>query len=209
MKLHLVRSVVFCLQLWFYNAGSQSPQKLQQLQQLQLPVDNHTRVIWSSPKYSRPTMSQPPIINLSSLSSSPPRLEAGLFEGLFIRNRTLTLPGQAIAGILFESFFTMTYRVPEFKISTFDYTVSYPTGGPRYPLDASIHIRSTNLPEPYQMTNSRLSVALNTLGNHFNEHWNLNEMHEWDFDIAICYFSIGAIKIIGSGSIVQGLSAPG
>ena len=100
----------------------------------------------------------------------------------------------------------MTYREPYFNLSTFDYGVSYPSSGVRFPLNASIHVMSTNLSAPYHLTNNRLSVALSTLGGHFNEHWDLNHMHEWDFDIAICYISIGAIKIIGHGSIVQGLS---
>ena len=101
----------------------------------------------------------------------------------------------------------MTLTDPEAKAEILNWVVSYPTGGVRFPLNATIHVVSADLPEPYQLTNSRLSVALHTLGNHFNEHWDLNHMHEWDFEIAICYFSIGAIKIIGHGSIVQGLSA--
>lgn len=134
------------------------------------------------------------------------RLDAGLFEGLVIRNRTQILPGQAVAAILFESLYSMTYRAPNLIIPNFDYRVSYPAGGVRYPLNATIHVVSTDLPLPYQLTNSRLSTALYTLGNLFNEHWDLNAMHEWAFDIAICYFSIGAINIIGRGWIYQGLS---
>lgn len=142
-----------------------------------------------------------------SPSGSDPRLEAGLFEGLFIRNRTKTLPGQAVAATLFESFFTMTYTEPNLNLSTFQWIVSYPPGGVRFPLNATLHVTSTGLPEPYLLTNNRMSVALSILGNHFNEHWDLNHMHEWEFDIAICYFSLGAIKIIGRGSIVGGLPA--
>ncbi|KAL8832093.1 MAG: hypothetical protein Q9191_000472 [Dirinaria sp. TL-2023a] len=186
VRLFFVATVLFRLHFCYHNVLSHS------LQQIQLPKDNNTRVIWE------------PL----SLNGSSPHLEAGLFQGLFIRNRTQTLPGQAIAAILFQSLFTMTFREPNFNLSTFDWTVSYPKGGVIFPLNASIHVVSTDLPKPYEMTNNRLSVALSTLGNHFNEHWDLNHMHEWEFDIAICYFSIGAIKIIGRGSIVKGLNAP-
>ena len=101
----------------------------------------------------------------------------------------------------------MTNTGPNDKLEIHDWIVSFPDGEVRFSLNAWLHVESANLLKPYELTNSRLSVALSILGNHFNEHWELNHMHEWEFDIAICYFEIGAIKTIGRGSIVQGLPA--
>ena len=201
IRLGLVVSVLLSLGCCYNNALDQT------LQQLRVPKDNDTRFIFASPLYCGPHPSS--FTSLANYIISPSNishgLEAGLFEGLFIRNRTTAMPGQAVAAILFNSFFTMTYTGPNQKLEIFDWVVSYPDGGVRFPLNAWLHVESANLSKPYELTNSRLSVALSTLGNHFNEHWDLNHMHEWEFDIAICYFSIGAIKIIGRGSIVQGL----
>lgn len=60
VHLNFVAKVFFWLQLCFDNVGGQSLlqfQQIHQLQQLQLPTDNNTRVIWSSPEYFRPILS--------------------------------------------------------------------------------------------------------------------------------------------------------
>ena len=202
IRLGLIISVLLSLGCCYNNALNQT------LQQLRVPKDNNTRFILASPLYvwsqTRPSFTSPANLIISP-SNIPHGLEAGLFEGLFIRNRTTAMPGQAVAAILFNSFLTMTNTDPNHKLEIFDWVVSFPDGGVRFPLNAWLHVESADLPKPYELTNSRLSVALSILGNHFNEHWDLNHMHEWEFDIAICYFEIGAIEIVGRGSIVQGL----
>lgn len=101
----------------------------------------------------------------------------------------------------------MFYRDPERQIWDFDYSLSYPTSGTRFPLNVTIHVASTDLPKPNELTNSRLAVALSVLGGYFDQHWDLNTMHEWEFDVALSYFAEGTIQIIANGNIVGALPA--
>ncbi|KAI4238236.1 MAG: hypothetical protein L6R40_005776 [Gallowayella cf. fulva] len=180
---HFVLGLLFAVTVCPTEARSGSPQ------QLQLPNDNSTKVLWQT----------------SHLPNSASRLDWAWIEGVLVRNRTTPISGQAVGGILIQSIYSMIYGDDHRNISDFSWTLAYPNRGSKFPFNVTLKVRSYNLPAPLNLDASRLGTALSILGNHYDSYWDLTQLHEWDFDIGVVeskvYPAQKSLNIIASGSI--------
>ncbi|KAL8798571.1 MAG: hypothetical protein Q9223_007914, partial [Gallowayella weberi] len=165
--------------------------RIESPQQLQLPPDNNTKVLWQT--------AHPP--------NATPRLNWAWIQGVLVRNRTTPISGQAVGGILIQSCYNMLYRGSETNITDFQYILSYPTRGDKFPFNVTLKVRSYNFPPPLNLDASRLGTALSLLGSHYDSHWNLSQLYEWDFDIGVVeskvYPAQKSLNIIATGSITH------
>ena len=161
------------------------------LPQLQLPFNNGTDILWGT---YRPL-------------DSPPDLKWAWIEGVFVHNRTVPIPGQAIGGILIQAIYNMFFGDPEANLPEFEYTLVYPPGGSRFPFNVTIKVESRNRPQPYDLTRRRFSTALSNLGHLYDSQWDLGQLFEWNFEIGVIesqvYPTNKTLEIVANGSITH------
>ena len=189
----ILTSTILLLSSFLHTAHSATPGSLR------LPDHNTTHTIFQSQPFP----------------SSSLHLDWAWIEGITVRNRTRQLPGQAIGGILIQSIYSMTYGVPSENITDFSWTLNYPrlTRDGAFPFNATIHVKSYNLPPPLNLDRSRLTTALSLLGDHFDGSWDLEGMWEWEFDVGVVeskvYPSSKRLNVIASGRIAQVVEVDG
>ncbi|KAL8803247.1 MAG: hypothetical protein Q9182_003278 [Xanthomendoza sp. 2 TL-2023] len=181
---NLVLVLFFLVPLFPIQALGESPQ------QLQLP-DTTPKVLWQT--------AYPP--------DTAPRLKLFWIQGIIVRNRTTPISGQAVGGVLIQSIYSMIYREPETNITDFQWTLSYPTRGDKFPFNVTLKVQSYNFPPPLNLDVSRLGTALSLLGNQYDSYWDLTQLHEWDFDIGVVQSNVypaqKSLNIIATGSIAH------
>lgn len=124
---------------------------------------------------------------------------------MIVHNRTETLPGQALGGVLIQSLFQLFNETGEVLLS-FGYTL-HEQPDAAVPINVTLAIHSTELLQPFQLTRNRVAGALSILGGCFERIRDLKEVPEWDFEIVLLnateFPAIKTVHAIARGSIVS------